>query len=137
MNGTISIGMAAAVVAGLGFAASQRPASVATTVVSGVATTGGKAPADVFRLESAGGQSACVIRKGPALAGGRFTITPGPRCAAIFQPLGEASIWREGNDRTVDFLGRDGRVLVEFALADGAGYESVRPRSRILSLVSE
>ena len=48
-----------------------------------------------------------------------------------------ATVWREGEDGTVDFIGRGGRMLLRFALADGAGYVSIRPRSKILSLVAE
>jgi hypothetical protein len=78
-----------------------------------------------------------MVRKGRKLSDGRSLLEPGPRCAAIFAPLGDATVWRQRDDGTVDFIGRGGRTLVRFARADGVGYESVRPRSKILSLVAE
>jgi hypothetical protein len=94
-------------------------------------------PDTVFRLENAGGRMSCIVRKGRKLSDGRSLLLPGPRCAAIFAPLGEATVWRDADDGTVDFIGGGGRTLVRFALADGTGYESVRPRSKKLSLVAE
>jgi hypothetical protein len=78
----------------------------------------------------------CVVRKGRTLSDGRSLLEPGPRCAAIFAPLGDAAVWHARDDGTVDFIGRGGRTLVRFARADGEGYESVRPRSKIFSLVA-
>ena len=134
----LSIGLVAGMAATLGVATLKQPA-----------TANGEAPAKsaeavalltpdtVFRMENAGGRMSCVVRKGRMLSDGRSLLEPGPRCAAIFAPLGDAAVWYARDDGTVDFVDREGRTLVRFALADGEGYESVRPRSKILSLVAE
>jgi hypothetical protein len=134
----LSIGMVAGLAATLGAAALKQPnASFDPARAESVEAPAPLQPDTIFRLENAGGQMSCVVRKGRTLSDGRSQLVPGPRCAAIFAPLGEATVWRETDDGTVDFIGSGGRTLVRFALADGSGYESVRPRSRIFSLVAE
>jgi hypothetical protein len=131
----LSIGMVAGLAATLGVAALKPP--VATDAAPTRSTETSSKPGTLFRLETPGGAMSCIIRKGRTLSDGRSLLLPGPHCAAIFAPLAEATMWRQGDDGTVDFLGEGGRTLVRFALADGAGYESVRPRSRIFSLIAE
>jgi hypothetical protein len=134
----LSIGTVVGLAATLGVAALKHPAAaIDATPAKTIETLAVRKPDTVFRLENAGGQMSCLVRKGRTLADGRSLLMPGPRCAAIFAPLGEASVWREGDDGTVDFIGKGGRTVVRFALADGSGYESVRPRSKILSLIAE
>jgi hypothetical protein len=134
----LSIGLAAGLAATLGVAAMKQPATATGEVpAKDVEAASSLKPDTVFRLENAGGQMSCIVRKGRTLSDGRVLLEPEPRCAAIFAPLGEAAVWREGDDGTVDFIGRGGRTLVRFAQADGAGYESIRPRSKILSLIAE
>jgi hypothetical protein len=134
----LSIGLVAGLAATLGVAALKKPVTaIDEAPAKSVETEALPKPDTVFRLENAGGQMSCIVRKGRKLSDGRSLIEPGPRCAAIFAPLGDAAVWREGDDGTVDFIGRGGRTLVRFAQADGAGYESIRPRSRILSLIAE
>lgn len=134
----LSIGMVAGLAATLGMAALKHPTAATDSVpANGVEGAAPRGPETAFRLENAGGQMSCIVRKGRRLSDGRSLLVPGPRCAAIFAPLGEATVWREQDDGTVDFIGKGGRTLVRFALADGAGYESVQPRSRIFSLIAE
>jgi hypothetical protein len=134
----LSIGLVAGMAATLGMAALKEPAKpINETRTKGAESTALLKPYSVFRLENAGGRMNCIVRKGRKLSDGRSLIEPGPRCAAIFAPLGDAAVWQARGDGTVDFIGRGGRTLVRFALADGAGYESIRPRSKILSLVAE
>lgn len=135
MNIILSVGVAAGLAATLGVAASKQPDSIdptQTSIVKGNIHLKG-----VFTLESAGGKASCTIRKGRALSADASQLVTGPHCAALFAPLAEARVWQEGKDGTVDFVGSGGRTLVEFALADGEGYESVRPRSTILSLIAK
>src|SRR6185312_449964 len=134
----LSIGMVAGLAATFGVAALKHPAAVIDHApAKGVEGLAQQTTDAVFRLENAGGQMSCVVRKGRKLSDGRSLLSPDPRCAAIFAPLGEATVWREADDGTVDFIGRSGRTLVRFAPADGTGYESVRPRSRIFSLIAQ
>jgi hypothetical protein len=134
----LSIGLVAGLAATLGMAAFKEPAkAINETPTEGVEAMALLKPDRVFRLENAGGRLNCIVRKGRKLSDGRSLLEPGPRCAAIFAPLGDATVWRQRDDGTVDFIGRGGRTLVRFARADGVGYESVRPRSKILSLVAE
>jgi hypothetical protein len=130
--------LVAGLAATLGVAALKKPVTaIDEAPAESVETAALPKPDTVFRLESAGGRMTCIVRKGRKLSDGRSLIEPGPRCAAIFAPFGDAAVWREGDDGTVDFIGRGGRTLVRFAQADGAGYESIRPSSRILSLIAE
>jgi hypothetical protein len=131
----LSIGMVAGLAATLGVAAMKQPAAAIDDARA--TNLAPRKPDVVFRLENAGGQMSCMVRKGRTLSDGRSQLMPGPRCAAIFAPLGDATVWREADDGTIDFIGRGGKTLVRFALADGSGYESVRPRSRIFSLTAE
>jgi hypothetical protein len=131
----LSIGMVAGLAATLGVAAMKQPAAALDDARA--TNLAPRKPDVVFRLENAGGQMSCMVRKGRTLSDGRSQLMPGPRCAAIFAPLGDATVWREADDGTIDFIGRGGKTLVRFALADGSGYESVRPRSRIFSLTAE
>ena len=134
----LSIGLVAGLATTLGVAAMKQPATATGEApAKDVEAASVPKPDTVFRLESAGGQMSCIVRKGRTLSDGRSLLLPGPRCAAIFAPLSDAAVWREGDDGTVDFIGRGGRTVVRFAQADGAGYESIRPRSKILSLVPE
>jgi hypothetical protein len=134
----LSIGLVAGLAATLGMAVLKKPV---TAIDEAPARSVGAAallkPDTVFRLENAGGRMNCIVRKGRTLSEGRSLLEPEPHCAAIFAPLGDATVWREGEDGTVDFVGRGGRTLLRFALADGAGYVSIRPRSKIFSLVAE
>jgi len=135
----LSIGLIAGLAATLGMTALKTPAAAIDEApsVKGVEAAALLRPDTVFRLENAGGRVKCVVRKGRTLSDGRSELLPGPDCATIFAPLADAVVWSEGEDGTVDFIGRGGRTLVRFALADGAGYESIRPRSKILSLIAE
>jgi hypothetical protein len=131
----LSIGMVVGLAATLGVASMKQPTAVIDDAPA--ANMALQKQNAVFRLENAGGQMSCMVRKGRTLSDGRSQLLPGPRCAAIFAPLGEATVWREADDGTIDFIGSGGKTLVRFALADGSGYESVRPRSRIFSLTAE
>jgi hypothetical protein len=134
----LSIGLVAGLAATLGVAALKQPVTaIDEAPIKSAEAAALLKPDTVFRLENAGGRMSCIVRKGRTLSEGRSLIEPGPRCAAIFAPLGDAAVWHVRDDGTVDFIGRGGRTLVRFALADGAGYESIRPRSKILSLVAE
>ncbi|MDN5926227.1 MAG: hypothetical protein L0I29_04050 [Hyphomicrobiales bacterium] len=134
----LSIGLVAGLAATVGMTALKKPVpAIDEAPAKGVEAAAFLKPDTVFRLENAGGRMSCIVRKGRTLSDGRSLIEPGPRCAAIFAPLGDAAVWHARDDGTVDFIGRGGRTLVRFALADGAGYESIRPRSKILSLIAE
>jgi hypothetical protein len=134
----LSIGLVAGLAATLGMTVLKKPVTaIDEAPAKGIEAAALLKPDTVFRLENAGGRMNCIVRKGRTLSEGRSLLEPGPRCAAIFAPLGEAAVWQTRDDGTVDFIGRGGRTLVRFALADGAGYESIRPRSKILSLIAE
>jgi hypothetical protein len=134
----LSIGMVAGLAATLGAAALKHPtATLGAAPADRLGASALPEPDTVFRLETPGGRLHCTVRRGRTLSDGRAVLLPGPRCAAVFAPLDEATVWRDGEDGTVDFIGKGGRTVVRFALADGAGYESIRPRSKIFSLIVE
>ncbi|WP_295813335.1 hypothetical protein [uncultured Nitratireductor sp.] len=56
------------------------------------------------------------------------------RCTQILPSLAEARIWEERADGTVAFVSANGETLVEFFPGDGVSYQSLRPRTPLLSM---
>ena len=59
-----------------------------------------------------------------------------PACTDIVPGLAGTRWWLEREDGSVAFLTDDGRVAAEFAVADGAAFESYAPRQPIMTLLS-
>ncbi|RIK85727.1 MAG: hypothetical protein DCC69_09145 [Hyphomicrobiales bacterium] len=110
-----------------------------TTATSSVAPA--MAAQESFRLVStwsgAGGGAGCSLAAGNAAEGGSRPLRLAPGCIADNPALAEARYWLDRPDGTVAFSGADGRVLAEFAAADGAAFESYHPRLPVMTLFAD
>jgi len=137
----IAHGGAAGLLAALIFAAGafQPQPGLDTTTTSSVA------PRDSFRLvstwDSAGDSSAdstgCSLAAGHAPEGGPRPLRLAPGCVADNPGLAEARYWLDRHDGTVAFSGADGRIVAEFAAADGAAFESYSPPLPVMTLFAD
>jgi hypothetical protein len=87
-----------------------------------------------FRLQASGDEATCVIEKSKGK--GRITyVTVAPDCDGLIAGISQARYWIEEPDGTVA-LSADGRTAaVIFAQADGVAYESIEPRTPLMSLL--
>lgn len=86
-----------------------------------------------FELRSSERKGACSI----VIDGGqgeKHALTPGEGCAGVHPALLAARWWAERSDGSVAFVRPDGGIVAEFAIADGAAFESYNPLSPILVL---
>jgi hypothetical protein len=89
-----------------------------------------------FMLVSAGDETACTLVAEEAPHGTMRQITLAPDCLAAGPELAAMRFWLDRPDGTVALAGADGRVRAEFALADGAAYESYNPRFPVMTLLA-
>ncbi len=98
-------------------------------------------PQDGFRLVStwgnAGDGTGCSLAAGHAPEGGPRPLRLAPGCVTDNPGLAEARYWLDRRDGTVAFSGADGRIVVEFAAADGAAFESYSPPQPVMTLFAE
>lgn len=141
----IAHGGAAGLLAALIFAAGafQPQPGLDMTTTSSVAPA--TAPRDSFRLvstwdgsgENSADSTGCSLAAGHAPEGGLRPLRLAPGCVADNPGLAEARYWLDRPDGTVAFSGADGRVLAEFAAADGAAFESYHPRLPVMTLFAD
>ncbi len=84
-----------------------------------------------FLMHVNGRASSCKL----SLAGGSERLAVGEGCGQYHGPIAAAQRWVEGEDGSIAITGADGRVLVEMAVSDGAGFESFSPPSPLILLV--
>lgn len=89
----------------------------------------------LFRLQVDGREGGCLVEAGADDAA-RRPLSISPACAAVVPGLAGARWWLDRADGSVAFMTDDGRVAAEFALADGAAFESYAPRQPIMTLLS-
>ncbi|WP_367717994.1 hypothetical protein AB2N04_07325 [Nitratireductor sp. GISD-1A_MAKvit] len=85
-----------------------------------------------FILTRIGSEHLCKVRHAPADE--RAELTLGPDCTLLVPDLAEARIWEERADGTVAFVSQSGETIMEFFAGDGLTYESLRPKTPILSM---
>jgi hypothetical protein len=90
---------------------------------------------ETFRLSGPGGRGACGLTRIRDDLSGRSTVEISADCERLLAGLSRAEFWREQPDGSVALDDASGRTLVQFAGADGAGYESYKPALPPLSLV--
>lgn len=91
--------------------------------------------ADQFVLQIDGVDGDCHVAAILAEAGKRpLSLAPG--CANAVPGLAGTRWWLERADGSVAFMTDDGHVAAEFAVADGAAFESYAPRQPIMTLLS-
>lgn len=104
------------------------------TVTSAIAPVSGQDGR--FMLVTADGETACALVAEPALDGTMRRVALAPGCLAVNPELAAMRFWLDRPDGTVALAGADGRVRVEFAVADGAAYESYNPRFPVMTLLA-
>jgi hypothetical protein len=95
-----------------------------------------KAPAvEAFQLQASGEEANCAVEK-VAGAGPLLRVIVAPDCDGLMPGLSKMQYWREDADGTVT-LSADGKTAsVVFGLADGVAYESLEPRTPLMSLIA-
>lgn len=94
-----------------------------------------RATTSEFTLTGIGVNEVCRVRHSPGEGSTQLHLDRS--CARIMPRLVDARIWDERPDGTVVFVSATGEALVEFYPGDGAAYESLRPRTPLLSLYRE
>lgn len=99
------------------------------------------ARSDSFRLVSTwddvGDEAGCSLVAGEAAGQGKRPLRLAPGCAADNPGLAAARYWLDRSDGTVAFAAADGRIVAEFAMADGAAFESYSPQQPVMTLLAE
>lgn len=94
---------------------------------------GSIAPSSGSVYELSHGYETCLLHRIGTAKKGTELVDYG--CKALLPSFDEGLHWAEGEEGTVAFVTKAGRVVVEFGLADGEGYESYSPREPILTLI--
>lgn len=90
-----------------------------------------------FRLRSSTLDTDCSIAaEETVVEDGRRRLRLDAACARLVPVLEGARWWLERPDGSVAFALADGRVVAEFAAADGAAFESYAPRLPIMTLLA-
>ncbi len=90
-----------------------------------------------YSLYRVGGAERCLVERAGDAAQGRFHLVLEPGCGEVDERLALVRFGRDEGDGLLSFLSEDGSSVVEFAVADGIAYESVRPEAPIFQLLSE
>lgn len=122
---------AALAIAAAAFGFGERHPAPDPMVVSAIAP----AAEERFSLQAGGRDGGCLVS---AIASdeARRPLSLGSTCLDLVPGLAGARWWFEREDGSVAFLTDDGRVAAEFAIADGAAFESYAPRQPIMTLLS-
>ena len=90
---------------------------------------------EAFRLQASGDVADCTIAKAIG-AGPLVRVSVAQDCDGLLPGLSKMRYWREGADETVT-LSTDGKMAsVVFGPADGVAYESLEPRTPLMSLIA-
>lgn len=89
-----------------------------------------------FELTSSLHDTSCFIAVGAPAGEGRRRLHPEPACAKLGLEAGEAAYWLERQDGTAALLDEEGSTAFEFAVGDGAAFESYRPAQPVMTLIS-
>ena len=88
-----------------------------------------------FSLQASGRDTGCLVTAASA-DDGKQPLSLASACLDLVPGLAGARWWLEREDGTVAFAADNGKVVAEFALADGVAYESYAPRQPIMTLLS-
>ena len=119
--------VAAGAVAVIGFrlnsTASAAPAAEASAV-------------DRFVLQASGDVPPCLIER-PKGEAPVLRVEIAPQCDQVLPGLSHAHFWRERDDGAVE-LSADGLTpTVTFEVGDGVAYESIEPRTPLMTLIEQ
>lgn len=80
------------------------------------------------------GDTACTIHRIVDDMTGLSRVALDPVCGSALPILASVDGWRDNADGSISLTGAEGRSLIEFAPADGEGYESFGQGAPIASL---
>ncbi len=89
-----------------------------------------------FMLVSAAAETVCTLAAEQAPNGTMRRLALAPDCLAANPELAAMRFWLDRPDGTVALADADGRIRAEFAMADGAAYESYNPRFPVMTLLT-
>ncbi len=90
-----------------------------------------------FRLHSSDVDEACVLTAADVPeTEDRRALRFGARCPDLGGDLNAARWWQDREDGSIAFMRDDGRIVAEFAIADGAAFVSYAPRQPIMTLLA-
>lgn len=129
-SGALAVPAALAVAMAASGGSGQRPV-LDPTVVASIART--ERDGRLFRLQVDGLDAGCLVAA--ADGAGKRPLSVGAACLDAVPSLAGARWWSEREDGSVAFVTDDGHVAAEFAVADGAAFESYAPRWPIMTLL--
>lgn len=100
-------------------------------------TKASQAPEGHYSLYRVGGSGRCSVERAGDATQGRFELVLEPDCGELDERFARVRFGQEQGDGLLSFLSEDGTPIVEFAIADGVDYESVRPEAPIFQLLSQ
>ena len=91
-----------------------------------------------FHLVANGTEAECVVSRGADISVGHSgtvaRLVVAPECGRVLPGMDKAAFWMDREDGTVAFSADGRHDIVSFAVADGDGYESFRPRLPLIAL---
>lgn len=100
-----------------------------------VSSIGAPAAREGFLLQAGGRDAGCFVSAAP-VPDEKKALDIDPACLDLVPGLAGARWWIERGDGTVAFTRHDGALVAEFAVGDGAAYESYAPRAPIMTLLA-
>lgn len=97
-----------------------------------------RAPAadQAYQLQLGGDAHSCVVERGSLDMRGSAALKLNSGCEKLYPGLAGAQRWSEDADGTVAFVQQNGTVVIQFAVSDGAAYESFQPGAPLASLIA-
>lgn len=89
-----------------------------------------------YRLVANGDEASCTVKRGAEVSHGLSPLTVGANCRRVLPGIEHAKFWHEQDDGTITFSANGTDPIVNFAVADGDGYESYAPALPLLSLAA-
>jgi len=93
---------------------------------------------NTYRLVANGTEAECVVSRGADISVGHSgtvaRLVVAPECGRVLPGMDKAAFWMDREDGTVAFSADGRHDIVSFAVADGDGYESFRPRLPLIAL---
>ena len=130
MKLTISALTVLGVLGALPFLANQKDASAE----SSVKVIEGEKAGLKFKLSVSGRDDGCTVVKKGEVEARRAELELSAECAKMMPRLADVSFWQEKAEGQLIFTAADGKPLLEFFVADGAAYESLKPVSPVVAL---
>lgn len=89
-----------------------------------------------YKLVVYGAEPSCSVTTGALVSDAKRSLKLGKACAKINPDLFGARYWIERSNGAIAFAEGDGDVLAEFAVADGAAFETFDPDAPMMVLLA-